>query len=95
MAIAPRVSVDSPLDRATSLLAIVQLELESKGYPSNLVAVALARARGMAEYKSEPISPDIRGRAFLDLLSDELRGVEPWLRGQKAFLDGQTIDDSE
>ena len=95
MAIAPRALVESPLNRATSLLAIMQLELETKGYPSNLVAIALSRARGTAEYKSQPISPEIRGRAFLDLLWDELKGVEPWMQAQQAFLEGQTIDDSE
>lgn len=76
------------LDRATSLLAVMQLELESRGYPPNLVAAALSRARGTAEYKSEPISADIRLRAFLDLLHAELKGVESWLKGVQAIREG-------
>lgn len=73
----------SCLEEATRMLAVLQLELEHKGYPTAIVAAALSRARGMAHKKAMPISPDIRERAFLDLLLHELKGVEAWIRQEQ------------
>jgi len=77
------------LDDATRLLAVVELELETKGYHTPLVKAALARARGMAQCKARPISPNIRDKAFYDLLVDELRDVETWIHQQQQSVVSQ------
>jgi len=74
------VANNSHLAEATMLMAETQLALEAEGYHEPLVAAAIARARGSAQFKVRFISQDIRGRAFLDVLRHELAGCEKWLQ---------------
>lgn len=83
------------LETATRMIAATQFELEAKGYPPSLASMAVERARGIAQYKSEPISPEIRGRAFLDLLGHELRKTEDWTLRQQRFLDSEGPEPEE
>lgn len=68
-----------PLDEATALLARTEMELEAKGYSEGLAQAAVARARGIADYKTAKVSPGIRSQAFLDVLRDELTHCEKWI----------------
>ena len=79
----------SVLEAATRMIAATQLELETKGFAPSLVRAAIERARGVAQYKAQPISAAIQGQAFLDLLRDELTKAEDWVQRQKKFLDNE------
>ncbi len=80
------------LHQATALIERTRIELEAKGYPPGAVGHALERAREAAQKKVEPISEDIRERAFTDVLRVELTQAENWLVGIKRYLDGQYAD---
>lgn len=82
------------LEAATLAQAAAEVELEAKGYASGLVRAALARARGAAEYKVKPISPDIRPRAFYDILGSEITKAENWLLREQSFLDSEPVPDT-
>jgi hypothetical protein len=67
------------LDRALSVAAVRELELEAKGFPPQLVRAAISRATGAARRKAEPLSPSIREQAYYEFLVDELKHVEDWI----------------
>ncbi len=69
-----------PEAQATQLMAAVQLELESRGYPPMVVEAAIARARGMAYYRTKPLSDSIRAQGFYDVLTHELYKAEDWIK---------------
>ena len=78
----------SSLEGAVALLASVELELETKGYPRSLIRTAISRARGTAEYTAGRLSEGIRDQGFVDLLAHELTKAESWLIREKRFIDG-------
>jgi len=70
---------DDPLVRAAMLLSSVQAQLESEGYPPQVVKAGIERARRTALVKARPVSEDIFYRAFTDILAHELPGVRSWV----------------
>ena len=82
-------SASIPVDdlrQATLLIAQVHLQLSQQGYPDGVIEMGTNRAYGMAEWHTKDLSPDIRGRAFLQTLAGELSKVEPWCKKQLAYI---------
>lgn len=83
-------SVSDPLGpyliRATALIARTELDLVARGYARGLVAAALDRARGTAEFHTRALSPSIRGQAFYETLAAELRKVPDWMERMNRAL---------
>jgi hypothetical protein len=75
------------LQQAADLLRYTHFTLSQKGYADGLIEAAMDRARGMAEYKTRDLSPDLRGPAFLQVLQAELGKVETWMHQIQAALD--------
>lgn len=70
----------SLLDDATALAERTRVELEAKGYSPPLARAAVERARKTAFQRSQPISVDIRERAYYDLVVYELQHAEEWIQ---------------
>ncbi len=70
--------MDNALTRANALLAARKHDLLARGYPPQVAEAAIKRARRTAESIVLPISPEIRGQAYLDILRSELAQAESW-----------------
>ena len=75
------------LELASQAMMARETELIAKGFSERLARNAVERARGIAMYKSTEISPEIRQRAFYDILLAELLTAEVWAAREKEFLD--------
>jgi len=78
-----------PEEAATQLMAAVTLDLEGRGYPPMVVEAAVARARGMAYYKTKPLSESIKAQGFYDVLVVELYKAEDWLKRELNIAESQ------
>ena len=76
------------LELSLQAMMAKETELVAKGFHEGLARNAVERARGVAEYKSSAISPEIRQRAFYDILQSELMTAEVWAARERRFLDG-------
>jgi hypothetical protein len=72
-----------PQELTVRLLA-AELELQAKGYPQPAAQTATKRALKYARSMSGVFGPEIRERAFRELLEDQLRSSEAWLEGVAA-----------
>jgi len=75
------------LELSSQAMMAKETELIAKGFSERLARNAVERARGIAMYKSTEISPEIRQRAFYDILLAELLAAEIWAAREKGFLD--------
>lgn len=64
-----------------------QDNLVARGYPLGIVKHAIERARGMAEWKTAGLSPNIRVQAFIETFRAELANQETWLNGVKKAIE--------
>jgi hypothetical protein len=74
------------MGQAATLEGMAHYTLASRGYPEKLVNAAISRARGQAIFHTRRLSPDIRGRAFLQELAAELLTAEEWLNQFKTGM---------
>lgn len=74
------------LQQATDLIAYTHYQLVRKGYPPGFSQSALDRAWGIAKYKTDNLSVQIRGAAFLEVLQVEVGQAETWIKQMQAVL---------
>ncbi len=71
--------------RANTLCAQQQLQLEARGVRPDMARAGIRRAQGAAEFHTRYLSSGIRGQAYLETLVAEFAEIEGW---SKSWIEG-------